>query len=63
VVDVHGEALGPAELDGEHLDAGQTALDRGGDLALKCLFGGVCVGHFAPFTRKGARGAPISPNR
>src|ERR671925_344775 len=63
MVDVDAEALRRQELDREHLDPRQAALDRLGHLALERLLGSSYVRHVTSFLKKNGRGAPISPSR
>jgi hypothetical protein len=45
MVDEDAEALGPHELDGEHVDVGQAVLHGLCDLAMKLAFSLVNLGH------------------
>ena len=60
VVDVDGDVLGPAELDGEHLDVGQPVLNGLGDLAVELAFLLVNLGHlFCAFSQKMGAARPL----
>src|ERR1044072_2575085 len=59
-VDIDREALGAAELDREHLDAGQGLFDLAADLLLECPFLVVNRWHvspdeMSPLTKNGRR--------
>jgi hypothetical protein len=60
VVDVHRDVLGPAELDGEHLDVRDACLDGFGELAVELAFLLVNLGQFGFFRKKWAPRAHFS---
>ncbi len=62
VVDEHGEPVRALQLDREHLDAVEAALDALADLALQLLFLLPYVRQISLLSQKWAR-RPISPNR